>query len=262
MPSPEWFVGSDTSSALQSYYAVLLHELTHWSGATHRLSREFGQRFGDQAYAMEELVAELGAAFLCSLLGIANEPRPDHASYIGSWLDILGRDNRAIFTAAKPGSVRDRVSHAPCLRCRRKPIDRHPIASSGSPDPGRELFTTAAGRGVRTHDKLGGREGDAVSPSGSHQSNNLWRAISYFSAWLARVAPDLYSKLLRHNALNQPNPPTLINALSLYQSSEAALGSSVEGGGSVPLSGCCISCDRRSTTCGELGKAHALTISF
>ena len=100
MPSPGWFIGTATSSPLQSYYAILLHELTHWSGASHRMDREFGKRFGDNAYAMEELVAELGAAFLCSMLGIANEPRPDHAAYVASWLEVLDKDSHAIFTAA------------------------------------------------------------------------------------------------------------------------------------------------------------------
>jgi len=73
---------------------------THWTGAPHRLNREFGVRFGDRAYAFEELIAELGAAFLCSGFGIVNDPRPDHAAYISSWLDILDRDHKAIFTAA------------------------------------------------------------------------------------------------------------------------------------------------------------------
>jgi len=100
MPSPGMFLGTQTSTPFESYYAVLFHELTHWSGAPHRLDREFGKRFGDHAYAMEELVAELGAAFLCAMLGIANEPRPDHASYVESWLTILDRDAQAIFTAA------------------------------------------------------------------------------------------------------------------------------------------------------------------
>jgi len=59
MPSAAWFTGSATSSPFQAFYATLLHELTHWSGAPHRLGREFGKRFGDHAYAMEELVAEL-----------------------------------------------------------------------------------------------------------------------------------------------------------------------------------------------------------
>jgi antirestriction protein ArdC len=100
MPSPAWFTGTTTSSAAQSYHAVLLHELVHWSGASHRIGREFGKRFGDRTYAFEELIAELGAAFLCSALGLANEPRPDHAAYVASWLEVLERDHRAIFTAA------------------------------------------------------------------------------------------------------------------------------------------------------------------
>lgn len=100
MPQREWFTGSGTRSAAESYYAVLLHELIHWSGAPHRLNREFGKRFGDKAYAFEELVAELGAAFMCAVFGISTEPRPDHAAYVSSWLDVLSRDPRAIFTAA------------------------------------------------------------------------------------------------------------------------------------------------------------------
>jgi len=100
MPSPNQFIGTPTSSATEAYYSVLLHELTHWTGAAHRLDRTFGGRFGDRDYAFEELVAELGAAFLCSAFRIVNEPRPDHAAYISHWLDILDRDNRAIFTAA------------------------------------------------------------------------------------------------------------------------------------------------------------------
>jgi len=82
------------------YYAVLAHEMTHWTGADQRLNRDLSSRFGSEAYAMEELVAELGAAFLCSLLGLSTTPRPDHASYLASWLAVLKRDKRAIFTAA------------------------------------------------------------------------------------------------------------------------------------------------------------------
>lgn len=86
----------------QSYYATLAHECTHWTGAEHRLARKFdgSKRFGGEAYAMEELVAELGAAFLCADLGLAMEPREDHAAYLESWLKALKADNRAIFTAA------------------------------------------------------------------------------------------------------------------------------------------------------------------
>ena len=73
----------------ESYYATLLHELTHWTRHETRLTREFGrQRWGDEGYAAEELVAELGAAFLCADLAITPEPRSDHASYIANWLEL------------------------------------------------------------------------------------------------------------------------------------------------------------------------------
>jgi hypothetical protein len=100
MPTPEMFIGTATSSPTEAYHAVLSHECVHWSGAGHRLNREFGKRFGDRAYAFEELVAELGAAFMCSAFRITNEPRPDHAAYVSSWIDILNRDTKAVFTAA------------------------------------------------------------------------------------------------------------------------------------------------------------------
>ena len=82
------------------YYSVLSHESTHWTGAQHRLNRDLSGRFGSECYAMEELVAELGAAFLCSELGLPSDPRVDHAPYIASWLKALRNDKRAIFTAA------------------------------------------------------------------------------------------------------------------------------------------------------------------
>jgi antirestriction protein ArdC len=84
----------------EGYYSVLGHEHIHWTGAKHRLDRDFGKRYGDQASAYEELTAELGAAFLCAVLGISNEPRPDHAQYLQHWLTILKENKRAIFTAA------------------------------------------------------------------------------------------------------------------------------------------------------------------
>ena len=84
----------------ESYYATALHELTHASGHPSRLNREFGKRFGDTAYAREELVAELGAAFLCADIGITPEIREDHAAYLGHWLNVLREDRRAIFSAA------------------------------------------------------------------------------------------------------------------------------------------------------------------
>lgn len=85
----------------QAYYATLAHEATHWTKHQNRLDRDFGRkRFGDAGYAREELVAELGAAFLCADLGLRLEDREDHAAYLGHWLSVLKEDKRAIFTAA------------------------------------------------------------------------------------------------------------------------------------------------------------------
>jgi antirestriction protein ArdC len=85
----------------ESYYAVRAHETVHWTRHDSRLNRDFGRkRFGDEGYATEELVAELGSAFLCADLGLTPEVREDHASYIASWIKVLKNDKRAIFTAA------------------------------------------------------------------------------------------------------------------------------------------------------------------
>jgi antirestriction protein ArdC len=85
----------------EGYYATILHELTHWTKNKDRLNREFGRRkFGDEGYAIEELVAEMGAAFLCADLGITPEVREDHIAYLHDWLAVLKMDKRAIFTAA------------------------------------------------------------------------------------------------------------------------------------------------------------------
>ena len=101
MPNRSQFVGTDTSTATESYYSTLLHELTHWTGNKRRLDRlEFKNSFGSEGYAFEELVAELGAAFLCQSLGVTVTPRQDHAAYIQSWLKVLKNDSRAIFKAA------------------------------------------------------------------------------------------------------------------------------------------------------------------
>lgn len=84
-----------------AYYATLAHECTHWTKHARRLDRDLGRkRFGDAGYAMEELVAELGAAFLCADLGLTPQIEESHAPYIGSWLEVLKSDKRAIFTAA------------------------------------------------------------------------------------------------------------------------------------------------------------------
>jgi antirestriction protein ArdC len=79
-------------------------QLVHWSGASTASIARWGKRFGDQAYAAEELVAEIGAAFLCAELGITEDTRPDHAQYLAQWLKLLKGDSRAIFTAAAKAS--------------------------------------------------------------------------------------------------------------------------------------------------------------
>lgn len=85
----------------ESYYATLAHEMTHWTRHPSRLNRDLGRKqWGDEGYAKEELVAELGSAFLCAKLGITPEIREDHAAYIGSWLEVLKNDKRFIFSAA------------------------------------------------------------------------------------------------------------------------------------------------------------------
>lgn len=83
------------------YYTTRGHETVHWTRHESRLDRSFGrEKWGDEGYAREELVAELGAAFLAADLGLAIEPRPDHASYIASWITVLQNDTRAIVQAA------------------------------------------------------------------------------------------------------------------------------------------------------------------
>ncbi|MBY3211830.1 ArdC family protein [Rhizobium laguerreae] len=86
-----------------SYYATLSHESVHWAGAPGRLNRDLSRYHKDRSErAREELIAELGSCFLCADLGIVPElePRPDHASYLQSWLKIVSDDRRAIFQAA------------------------------------------------------------------------------------------------------------------------------------------------------------------
>lgn len=84
---------------------MLLHEHVHWSGHPKRLNRNLSGRFGTFAYAMEELVAELGAAFLCADFGIYLHPRRDHAFYVKSWLTVLHQEKTAIFTASSAAQV-------------------------------------------------------------------------------------------------------------------------------------------------------------
>ena len=73
---------------------------SHWTGHASRLDRNLKNRFGSAAYAAEELIAEMGSAFLCADLGIASEVREDHTAYLACWLDVMKADSRAIFAAA------------------------------------------------------------------------------------------------------------------------------------------------------------------
>ncbi|MCX7143459.1 MAG: zincin-like metallopeptidase domain-containing protein [Proteobacteria bacterium] len=82
----------------EDYYATATHELSHWTGAPSRCNRQLTGRFGQAAYAMEELVAEMASAFVCAHLRI--DGRLQHASYVANWLDVLRADKRAIFTAS------------------------------------------------------------------------------------------------------------------------------------------------------------------
>jgi antirestriction protein ArdC len=93
----------------ETYYSTIFHELTHWTGPVSRTGRvDKFARFGDEKYAREELVAELGAAFLCAILGVSNEPREDHASYLKSWAKILTNDKKAfVDTASKAQTAVD-----------------------------------------------------------------------------------------------------------------------------------------------------------
>ena len=104
MPDRWRFTGTETITPTEAWYATAFHELVHWSGAQKRLDRQFGERFGDDAYAVEEMVAEIGAAFLCGDLGITTEPRPDHAAYVDHWLRIMKGDRTAVFSAASAAS--------------------------------------------------------------------------------------------------------------------------------------------------------------
>jgi antirestriction protein ArdC len=92
LPARSSFASAD------AHYATAFHELAHWSGAASRLDRDLKGRFGDNAYAAEELIAEISSAFVCAHLGI--EGKLQHAAYVHSWISVLRSDKRAVFTAA------------------------------------------------------------------------------------------------------------------------------------------------------------------
>ena len=96
MPAFAGFKGAD------HFYNVAFHELTHWTGHTSRLDRDLKNRFGTRDYAAEELIAELGAAFLCAEFGFDGDVRG--AGYIGNWIELLKADKRAFVTACSHAS--------------------------------------------------------------------------------------------------------------------------------------------------------------
>ena len=101
VPETMDFIMTQDATATENYYSTLFHELVHWSGAPHRLDRDIAKHNSQKfKYAFEELVAELGAAFLCAQLRISQHPRDDTAKYIKSWLQALKNDNKFIFRAS------------------------------------------------------------------------------------------------------------------------------------------------------------------
>jgi antirestriction protein ArdC len=100
----EAFIGTATSSPAEAYYSTLLHELTHYSGHETRCNRQLGKRFGDGAYAMEELVAEPGARLICANLRITAEPRIDHAQHLDHWVKAIKANKKAIFSTTSKAS--------------------------------------------------------------------------------------------------------------------------------------------------------------
>ena len=128
MPCIEFFRDAE------SYYATLAHEATHWTRHPSRLDRDFGRkRWGDEGYAMEELVAELGAAFLSADLELTPEVRDDHAAYIASWIKVLKDDKRAIFTAASHAQRAADFLHG--LQSLRRRARRTPRRARSWPSP-------------------------------------------------------------------------------------------------------------------------------
>jgi antirestriction protein ArdC len=100
MPPEALFTGTATTDRHLGYASTLSHELAHYSGASHRLDRKLATRHGTHAHAAEEVIAEITASFVCARLGLASEPRIDHAQYIAHYMSMMRDDPRAIFKCA------------------------------------------------------------------------------------------------------------------------------------------------------------------
>ena len=107
----------ETFRDAESYYATLAHEMTHWTRHPKRLERDFGRkRWGDEGYAMEELVAELGSAFLSADLDLTPEVRADHASYIGNLAQGAERRQAGDLHRRRPRATRRRLPERAATR--------------------------------------------------------------------------------------------------------------------------------------------------
>jgi antirestriction protein ArdC len=149
------------------YYNTLFHELTHWTGPKHRLDRDLKNRFGTRAYAAEELVAEIGAGFLCAEFGIDNAIR--NAGYISSWIKLLKDDNRAVFTAASKASAAAQYLRQLALREDEWPSTYRPTPDASPPTQPNRLarseWDTNTKSTVPTSDHLDVPPAPACGPS-------------------------------------------------------------------------------------------------
>jgi len=137
MPPMASFAGTATSTATEAYYSTLGHEHVHWTGSEKRLSRiHQGHNADFERYSFEELVAEIGAAFLCAKLGVNDEPSPDHIQYIAHWRKAFEEDVKMIFKAsAKAQQAVDYLDEARKSSCdanSNPPNETYPLAVSQS----------------------------------------------------------------------------------------------------------------------------------
>jgi len=124
MPDCESFICSETSTAKETFYSTLLHELVHWTCHPSRLDRPHLIHPQEMGYAFEELVAEIGAAFPCCELGISNAPRADHAHHLNIWLNVLNNDPALLWQAAS--KAQEAASYLLEVDTETHPHDYHP----------------------------------------------------------------------------------------------------------------------------------------
>lgn len=192
---------------VQAYYGTLAHELTHWSGHETRLSRTFGKKFGDKAYAFEELVAELGAAFASARLGIASEPREDHASYLASWLKVLKADKRAIFTAASKAQASCDYLFDLADKALEKPVERPSVPTDVICLPDLSGLSSAAP--VEDDDDTDPTPPMAPSPSpvSTDVASGFLSRLTAFKGGRIRAPSRTVRKALERQATVQPVEP-------------------------------------------------------